>query len=286
MIMALVVLLGFGTLFMFAFDEGAQGADISIEATIARQAKEIESLRSNIERNKTRLAKAPELKQRATSFTVLARSNQSRDAELDSLREGVSSAKGKLDKLMADFEAYKDEYRAAARAAAKGEELESLETTDGKVYQNVSIREVTAVGMQIRHQAGQTRIPFERLPEDIQDRFQFDPKQKEQAIAAELERRRAHEQAVAKSNQQVAEQKQEQREAEQVAEMERKQRRAAQLRQQILSLDMQIKQLNIDIENESRKKLSRAPQMRQKLTTLRNNQSSMRSELSQLESEL
>jgi hypothetical protein len=48
MLMALVVLVGFGVLFMFATDEGFQGGDQSIESIIKHQAGDIESLKGGI----------------------------------------------------------------------------------------------------------------------------------------------------------------------------------------------------------------------------------------------
>ncbi len=65
------------------------------------------------------------------------------------------------------------------------------------MYNDVVIREVTAVGIQIRHADGQKRIPFEILPEAMKDHFQFDPKQKDQALAAESVTRNELEAAVA-----------------------------------------------------------------------------------------
>ncbi len=49
------------------------------------------------------------------------------------------------------FADYKDEYRAYARGKAKGETIETLETLTGVIYHNAIIREVTAIGIQIRH---------------------------------------------------------------------------------------------------------------------------------------
>ncbi len=65
------------------------------------------------------------------------------------------------------------------------------------MYNSVLIREVTAIGIQIRHADGQKRIFFEELPEAMKDRFQYDPKQKEQAMAEEAASRDVHEAAVA-----------------------------------------------------------------------------------------
>ena len=48
-----------------------------------------------------------------------------------------------------------------------------MKTIDGKVYEHVSIRKVTALGMEIRHLNGLKRIHYQNLPDELQDRFQF-----------------------------------------------------------------------------------------------------------------
>ena len=60
MVMALIVLLGFGLLFMFAFDEGLQGGSQSIQSVIAQQAKHIIDDQQAITTGRESLAKIPE----------------------------------------------------------------------------------------------------------------------------------------------------------------------------------------------------------------------------------
>lgn len=286
MVMALIVLLGFGALFMFAMDEGAQGADLSIEAIIKRQDKEIDTLKSNLESATEDLSHAPERETVAKTLASTARENQSREVEIEDLRSGLETANEGIARLVTEFEDYKDEYRAFARKEAEGEKLPELTTNDGATYKNVTIREVTAVGMQVRHQAGFKRIPFELLPDDLQDRFQFDPTQKDEAIAEEHARRLEHEKAVAKTHEGLAQQRAaELQEKQRQAEVAKRQR-VSQLRNGILALDRQMDDLNRDISAEAGKSISRAPQMRARLNGLRNKQAAMRSELSRLEAEM
>ena len=56
------------------------------------------------------------------------------------------------------------------------EVLESLKTRDGREYLKVEIIEQDDIGLKIRHDAGTARIPFERLPDDLRDKYHFDPK--------------------------------------------------------------------------------------------------------------
>ncbi|MFA6291824.1 MAG: hypothetical protein WC637_08595 [Victivallales bacterium] len=50
-----------------------------------------------------------------------------------------------------------------------------LETTDGNVYENVSILNKTPSGLEIKHSKGENFIDFSILPEDIQKKYKYDP---------------------------------------------------------------------------------------------------------------
>ena len=82
--------------------------------------------------------------------------------------------------------------REEARSQAIGQQIARLETVKGDVYENVVIRDVTAIGIEIRHDAGSRRVPFEQLPQEMQQQFHFDPKEKEQALRSEHAAQSAH----------------------------------------------------------------------------------------------
>ena len=164
MLLALLVLVGFGALFVFAFDDKLQGGAQSIESYLASQAKEIADANASISHGQKRLMKAPERHALKKELAGIKRENQSRAARIDSLETGVASAKQDVAALMKAFEGYKDEYRAVARGKAKGETMERLETRDGNAYVNVIIKDVTPIGLQIMHDGGLKRIPYEELP--------------------------------------------------------------------------------------------------------------------------
>jgi len=79
-----------------------------------------------------------------------------------------------------------------ARSQAVGQQIARLETLKGDVYENVVIRDVTPIGIEIRHDAGSRRVPFEQLPPEMQRQFHFDPKEKEQALRSEHAAQSAH----------------------------------------------------------------------------------------------
>ena len=82
--------------------------------------------------------------------------------------------------------------REEARRQAVGQVIAKLETLKGDVYENVTIREVSPIGIAIRHDAGSRRVPFEELPLEMQRQFLFDPKEKEKALADEHAVQNAH----------------------------------------------------------------------------------------------
>jgi len=266
MLLAMVVLLGFGALFLFAFDEGMQGKEQSIESVIANQAKEIDDLKLGIESGSKRLADVPARNSASRELSTIKRENQYRDGKIESLRQGITTANEAISAKLAEIEAYKDQYRAAIRAKAKGTTMPKLETRKGEVYENVSVREVNAVGMQIIHDGGQKRIPFEELPADLQDLYQFDPAQKAAAIAKEAEERGAHDAAVVAAQEAAGEQAMLQKQKEEESARERAAAAVKVMQARIKTLGEEIRGLEEALVLEVRKPLSRAPQMRQQIS--------------------
>lgn len=286
MLLALVVLVGFGLLFMFAFDEGLQGADQSIESVISHQAREIEDTKSGIARGEKTLEGAPLLIAAEKQLGAIKRENQFREGNIGGLKQAIVAANDAIAAKMKDIEAYKEEYRASVRAKAKGELIERLETRKGDAYDKVTIREVTPIGIQIMHAGGQKRIPFEDLPAAMQDHFQFDPKQKAEAVAKENAVRDEHESAVTvatnAADQQAAAQKQ--RDAE--ANREKTIRAITMKQSRVESLKDEIKNLGEAIPKESLKRISRAPQMRLQLSAKQRELSALQEDIARMQGSL
>lgn len=251
MLMALLVIGGFGVLFLFAFDSEMQGKGVTIESIIRSQAKEIDELTYQIDHGTKALAVAPRLLEESARMDQLKRENVFRAASLKSLKEDIEKAQEQYLALNKGWEDYKNDYRAHVRSKAVGEVFAELITKSGGTYKRVEIRTVTPIGIQIRHEDGQKRIPFEDLPDHIQDRFQFDVAGKEMAVAAENKHREEHEAAVAVSNQlqekdmEIARARQEvARKAEMKRTIELKRNQISQLQAEVHSLELQISQAN------------------------------------------
>ncbi len=243
MILALIVLLGFGVLFMFAFDEGFQGPGKSIESVVKAQAKEIEDHHAAISAGEATLAKAPQLVSTADSLSKVKLQIKIGAQKITSLKTSVAEGKKAVEAKIKEHEEYKDRYRAFVRSNAKGQTLETLQTVSGAVYKNVTIREVTAVGMQIRHDEGLKRINFEELPVETRDYYQFDAKQRDSALAEENVGRSQHEVEAAAANDLMDAQMAKQREADAGLAKEKMQREIVQKEGQISALEAEITNL-------------------------------------------
>jgi chromosome segregation ATPase len=296
MVMALIVLLGFGLLFMFAFDEGFQGAEQSIESVIKNQARDIENYKTEIPKGRQRLAEAPGRIAISKELARLKHENTALQQKIAGLKESVTGAKAGLTKSGETFEAYKDQYRAFVRGKAKGTAMEQLETVTGAIYKNVSIREVTAVGIQIRHDDGQKRIPFEELPDEMKDYYQFDPNQKESALASESAHRDQLDAAVAVVNERVDQEMAVQREKDAALAKDKLRNEIAAKEAQLVTVKSDIEGLERDIERAAdeaaaaraagRMVLNKSGSLNSKMRTKRNRLSQLQSEILQMKARL
>ena len=96
MILALVVLAGFGVLYLFVFDEGMQGADQAIESVVSRQDKEIDSLKDVIAHDTNELAKAAGLLATDKQLADVKRANQLRAERRNKLVKDIETDTGEL----------------------------------------------------------------------------------------------------------------------------------------------------------------------------------------------
>ena len=198
----------------------------------------------------------------------------------------------------ASLAAQKDE----ARRRAVGQTLERLETLKGDVYENVIIREVSPVGIAIRHDAGSRRIPFEELPVEMQQQFFFDAKEKAKALASERAVHDAH-------SAQIEAAKVEKSEAQKTGVAEEYRLKVAKAiatkSARIQVLEDEIRSLESDVAREESKKynnggyyrhdgrwipnaigISRAPEFRKKLDAKRQEFSVLKQQVATLQVEL
>jgi hypothetical protein len=296
MVMALIVLLGFGFLFMFAFDDGMQGEDLSIEAVIRNQAKDVVSFEGRIAGGKESLALAPSRLAVAKDLSRTAGDNQRLEQRVVSLKQSIESENAELARQTDAWDSYKNQYRVHARGNAKGSEIAELKTLDGTLYKNVSIREVTAVGIQIRHDEGHKRIGFEDLPVDMQDHFQFDPNQKAAALLKESQLRDVHDAEAAVAGELADEAMVLQRKKDAERQREETLRVIAGKEASISALNAEIRGLEQDLENAAgaasaaraagRMHISKSGGISSNIRRKQSRASSLRAEINQMKSRL
>lgn len=184
-VLALIVVGGFGLLYLFVFDKSLQGEGRTIEDVIRDQTSSIEGLQSQIasaekriDEGQVRRKQLSDLKLETGRSENLARTIATRTGARDRAADAIAGT-------ASNFDDYRNRYRQAERARAKDEEIPDFETSDGLAFSNVRILSVDAIGMQVRHDGGIKRIPQEKLPAELRDRFQFD--EDESQLAREKE---------------------------------------------------------------------------------------------------
>lgn len=185
MLMALLVLVGFGALYLFVFDEELQGGPKTMESIIADQAKEIETYQANLSKEEKRLEVLPALAGIEKKLADVILKNRFNTGKIDGMKKNVDAVQEQITKQLEEMEIYKLAYRTEIRAKAKGTSLDELKTKDGKVYTKVRISRVTAQAMHIQYADGLSAIPYEKLPDDMQDLYQFNTKEKQAFLAGE-----------------------------------------------------------------------------------------------------
>ena len=90
--------------------------------------------------------------------------------EIEQLKRSNESIKARKDILNHQYRSH----TAQIRANAIGEKIESLKSTEGKEYKDVTIKEIHPQGILISHATGGVNLPFDRLPQKLQQRFNFD----------------------------------------------------------------------------------------------------------------
>ena len=297
--LAVVVLVGL-CIFMLAVDETliSLGGNESLRSQNRRQKEEIRSLAAQLtelEHKKIEAAKNQEI---AAKLKKIAKENESMTAELESLRGKLTAETDALDAANREFEDYKNQYRDHVRKKAVGETVARLVTLGGVTYENVIIREVTPIGIQIRHADGVKGIPYDELPQDMQDYYQFDAEQKKQALLQEQLATDAHLAEVSSvQNQKKSEAaKNETTGSEQNLD---KIRQAITLKtSQIAKLESDISSLHTSIGEEEAKKirrneaydrvggLSRAPVLRIEIQKKQDSIATLRNQIQQLQQQL
>ena len=112
---------------------------------------------------------------------------------------------------------------------------EDFKTTNGKEYKNATVMLVEPDGITLRSKSGVSKVYFNKLPKEVQERFHYDP---QKAAAASAEQAASNQQA----NQQVEESNKQRKEAEQP---KARQNRVSEVQQQDERFVEQVRQAEI-----------------------------------------
>lgn len=86
--------------------------------------------------------------------------------------EKVTDMEDTIEAAELSFEEYRDQYRQRERSLAKGEVID-LSETKGEGFEACKILGISPLYLRVMQKAGPIGIPYQELPEDVQDRFQF-----------------------------------------------------------------------------------------------------------------
>lgn len=199
-IFGLIFLAILGAIGMFVFDAEKHLDGSSLPSVIKQQAEEIDDYKHQVEMNQESLKRREEVAKNTKKAEELAATVEKDAVRIEKLKEGLSVLGDSVVATSKEMNAYVTEYRGQIRSAAIGEKIPELTTNSGRVYNEVEVRAVSDIGLEVRHADGIGRIPFEELSTKWQERFQYDPEEKGKALARERAAQAVYERAAAIKN--------------------------------------------------------------------------------------
>lgn len=277
---ALVALLAAGGYMLFG--DGSLFGGRELEEAIANNKVATHELKKELSKAEKKLVDHNALKSKAADLLVLNEKVKSRMASIAGFE--VSIAEIQKDILASEkaYEDYVERYRERIRAAAKGQELDSITTVDGTTYHDVKVSNVDAAGMSIIHRNGSRRIPFKILPVEMQKHYQFDQDEALLLLKKERERRRRYDLAQALAKQPGGTSRPQEEAGRNLKNEENKRLQIEALTARILSVEHDMRNTRGKIVRESGKSISKAPQYRRQLSTLESSKRALENKIREL----
>lgn len=172
-LLALVVLVGFGSLYLLVFDQGLQGGAKSIETMIKEQVEEIKNQKITIAHQEKTLGDSKRRSNLADEFLKTQRLIELRKKRKEEIAISMDVLKQEMERERQEWETYKEQYRVAERKRAEGEEIGDLFTKAGKTYKKVVIKTVEPLRINFRHADGNSAVTYDEAPDALVDRFQM-----------------------------------------------------------------------------------------------------------------
>lgn len=173
-LIALFVLVAFGSLYTLVFDPNNMENHKTIEAVVRDQGMELEGKKTQVESYKKEVQLIAQRKVQETEIRDLTSKVAAAKTRIEEAAAEQASAQAAVAAAKKEWEDYKADYRSTTWAKAKGRELGTLKVASGTTFENTIIRKIDHAGMDIMCSSGPKNIKFEDLPADLQDEFQFD----------------------------------------------------------------------------------------------------------------
>lgn len=182
-LVGLIVLVFTGVILSLLVDKrlGFSSDRLTVERETEADAAKLRTLERRLSAMRSKWEK--ELLPRSGQEDLLRRLSATQEAETRRLAELAprkASLEADLEAVRAASAEYRAAYRRQVRAAAAGERLVELKSLNGRTYREVTIRQVTADGIDFRHADGISRLGPSELDGTWRERFQWDPE--EQAL--------------------------------------------------------------------------------------------------------
>jgi chromosome segregation ATPase len=182
-LIALFVLVAFGSLYTLVFDPNNMENHKKIEAVVRDLALEIDGKKTQLESYKQEVKLVARRKLDESELRELTAKVEATAKQIEEATAEKAEATAAVAAAEKEWEDYKEEYRTFIRAKAKGRELGTLKLSNGDVFENATIRKIDHEGMDILCSSGPKHIKFEELPADLQDEFQFDAEKRDEYVA-------------------------------------------------------------------------------------------------------
>ena len=188
--LGVIVLGGFGGLGLLVFNSDEQVRDDPKDLIEANE-KTMAYFKDKLKELDVEIAENKKLFDAQSGLQRLEKTKERVLQEKAELEAGVVSGGEAIEGLEKEWEDYKGQYRTNERARAVGETYPELKTLDGKTYTDLKITGVTPLALRMSSREKVGGIPFQVLPLEWQDRFQFDDGEAEKLKEKEIREREA-----------------------------------------------------------------------------------------------
>jgi chromosome segregation ATPase len=182
---AVFIVASFGALYSLVFDPNNMENHKKIEAVVRDLGLEIDGKKTQLESYKKEMKLVAQRKEEEKELRDLSLKVEATAKRIEEAKAEEAAAQAAVEDAEKEWEDYKEEYRTAIWAKAKGRELGTLKLGNGNTFEAVIVRKIDHAGMDVICSSGPKNIKFEDLPAELQDEFQFDLVKRDEFVAEE-----------------------------------------------------------------------------------------------------